>query len=70
MNTQAGTKPLTVLSLRGLFLDPFSLYYINDLPDEVKYGTYGYLFADDMKAFQGIQTLDDCIKLQQDCDVI
>lgn len=54
---------------QGCILSPalFSLF-INDLPSLLKCNNL--LFADDLKLFQKIVTLQDCIKLQKDLDTL
>lgn len=44
----------------------FSLFF-NDLPDVIKYSKF-QMFADDVKIYKSISTIEDCILLQNDLD--
>ena len=62
------SDPATVLSggiPQGSVLRPIHfVIYINDLPENVKCGTY--LFTDDIKIFRQITTKEDALQLQSD----
>jgi hypothetical protein len=45
------------------------LIYINDFPEYLSYSKLR-LFADDSIIYRGIKTQDDCLKLQQDLDLM
>ena len=49
---------------QGSVLGPLLfVMFINDLPDVVKHGSEVYLYTDDTKVFQRINTNEDCDKL-------
>ena len=60
-------SPVTSGVLQGSILGPLLfLIFINDLPDNVSYGTNSALYADDSKLYREVTSIGDCQSLHDD----
>jgi hypothetical protein len=60
-------SPVTSGVPQGSILGPLLfLIFINDLPDNVSYGTNSAFYADDSKLYREVTSISDCQSLQDD----